>query len=1273
MFKKKLTLVQFVTINILLVSLIFMSIFYFLWVRYEAQRFSKAIQDAQSIYLEGKRQALKTIVEQFYSFMKEEAKHEKVRLFEKIDMFFSTVKYFKNLKELETACFDFKKQNNLIDFLCVKEGKILFVSKKNLKLNSVKNSKKIFVFKKLYIRKLNANLFLVVFEKEFNMGMREKLLNMFKGVSFDYSGYIFIVDTNGKILLSAHKLMNKKLSEMSDKFGKETERIILDKAIRQGHGFVEYTWFKPDLKKVSRKVSYLKFDKDLKWILGAGIYLDDVEKSFAPIYNKIKIKHRTNITQITFLMFITLLLDLGFLLATLRVKFGSDYKKISGLLDNFEDLSEEEINYFNCGELTFMETCKFASRLKTNLIEIKRAHRDLLKLNRQLKEIGEKFKALAEQISNGVVIIDRDLNIEFVNQEFCRIFEYSENTFEGKNFLVLFPVGIRRKILEAIEHTLGKKENKEIPRLKLNVKGREKFLEIHFSPLETEDSLKVICTITDTTEKEKLLERLRFLATQYEKAEKMAKVGNWIYYPETKKFWASNEAFRIYEIDITEDNMVPASLINSKIFESDLVIALKTTLEPLKNKVSYEGVFRIVPEKGRIKYVISKGEPIFDEEGNVFRVDGVVKDVTDLKQIEQELQKHIAILEKTQLLSKLGYWEYDFKKQEFSIYSSFFKKVLNRVKIPKDELLDYVVDEDRETIEKIIQSDFEKEGELSGTIKVFLPNYNKMAYLYFESDELIEDTGGKKRVGWVQDITSFKKLEEEIEIEKEKLIRTINALNEGVALLDKNLHFIFLNESFTKIFRKKPGKENLIRFLNNVGIKNLPADLSVENFEKVFNTPLKGVLSFEDAEVIISMNMKPLRKSEDFKGYVFVIEDITSKEKYTEEVIKTQNMRLLNKVAASLAHDLNNLLGSILGKVSILEKEVKNTKIERDLAKVLRNINIARTLATQFLAFSKSGKPLVVNIEKATLNQIIADLSEFVFSGSSIEVNIDIEENLWSVKGDKTQIAQIVLNLFSNARSVLNEKGRVEVVVKNCRNKKPLPYCSEGDYILIKVTDNGPGIPEDKLKTIFEFFVGYKKEGFGLGLAIVKSIVDSHGGCLDVYSEEGKGATFFVYLPAVKPEKKNELSLIQPGVARKLGKKEKKVSLKNLKIAVLEDELPMQETIFDLLDYLEIKGEIFSKGEELIEAIKTNLKTKDRYNVALLDLTIKGGLGGKEVVQILKKIDPDIITIVSSGYSKDPIVANYVEYGFDGALPKPYSLSEFESVLRNIAKKIKGT
>ncbi len=1259
--RRRFTILQYLTINIIVVSIFFLGMFYFIWVKYEFRRFNSTVQKLRHIFLESKKEALKSIVEQFYRHIEISFDFEKRSIENQIDAFLLSIDKTNGVKSVKSLCEQIHRQNKIINFAIVKRD-FFYSTSSYVSPEMFKDRKKFEILRGKKLRN-GIRVYLYVLKRDFSLLIKNSLLSSFKDVSFNYSGYLFIVDSNGRILLSAHRLMNVDIEDMSKRFGEQTKRIILDKALKEGSGFVEYTWYKPDLRTVSRKVSYIKYNRKIGWIVGAGVYLDDIERSFLPVFASERGKFYDKLKKITFLMIVILLLDLSFLFILLGGKLKRDFATLNSLFVEFEKRSVNDIKNFNCQVLSFRETCEFGIKFRESLIKIKEYQEKLEKTNVLLQENKEKFEKLARSITNAVVVIDEDMNLEFFNPEFCRLFSCEFSEMGGANFLEFFPVEVRREIISMIDGLrsskilLGKRKL-----IDFEINKQKKHIEFGFSKIVMKNMEKIICTMVDVTEREKLLENLKFLTGQFEKAEKMAKVGNWIYYPEKKVFWASKESFRIYGIDYNGGSLIGADVINSLILEEDKDIAFKTTIYPLKFKKPFEGTFRVKTSKGELKYLISRSEPVMDENGVVKMVEGVLKDITDLKKMEQEIERQLNLLQKTQDIARIAYFEYSLQDRTLCIMSPFFNRLLNGKEFELEKFFALVDERDREKVEHIFEKEFREDHKIINTFTLNIPDSELTLFTYIESEHFNKEKG--VRSGWLQDISRIKKLEEEIEIEKEKLVKMVNALSEGVAILDSGFRFIFVNDSFKRIFRSEIfDRESIFEFFRRFTIDGLSEAINKGNIFKSLDRHKKYRLLFQDVEVIVNFEIKQLLAANS-SDYILIVEDITHKEKYTEQVIKTQNIRLLNKIAASLAHDLNNLLGSILGKISILEKEASALGIEKDMQKIMRNIKIARALATQFLTFSKSGKPVLKNIGRNTIEQTINDLSDFVFSGTSIIVEKIIEKDLWAIKGDNTQIAQIILNLFSNARDVLDESGKVTVEVSNFENNDPTSSCEPGDYVLIKISDNGPGIPEEKLKNIFEFFVGYKKEGFGLGLAIVKNIVDAHSGCINVTSEKGKGTTFYILLPAERgffsvSEESKERGYLY----------EKDVALSDLRLAVLEDEEPMQETIYDLMNYIAIEGEIYSKGEELIEAIKSG----NRYDIALLDLTVKGGLGGLDIIKELKKLSPGIFAIVSSGYSQDPVIARFGEYGFDGALPKPYTLEEFRDLMLECAKKIKGT
>ncbi|BBB33290.1 two-component system sensor kinase and response regulator [Thermotomaculum hydrothermale] len=1165
---------------------------------------------------------------------------------------------------------DFLDANNnqpsLINVCIVdkKRGRVVYSSDKKCSLNDLKekNFNKFGMLKSIPILNKTYQFYAFVYKNDMKKYLKDTLLTSLRKIKFEDSGYLFIVDNDGKVLLSANKIMDKYLEEVSPKNGAIVRKKFFDIAKKEGKGFVEYNWFKPDLKTESRKVSYIVYDKKLKWIVGAGVYFDDINKDFIPLYFRYKRKLYKEFWEVFFIWLLSVLFQIWLVFLLLGEKFNNDLRIINSIFEKFYNSGISEIENFQCNSLSFKETCEFAGKVKNNLLALKKSEEKLLSTNEELKATTEMLEKITKNVNNGIIVSDEYFNFEFINPAAEKILGIEKENL-SINFLEVLSKEDKKMFLNLITSKAGnfKKE--------ITVKNNLKRIEVYISPLKFKNKNGYLLTLIDITERYKLLKELSVLNERYRKAEEMALVGNWVYYPDKRQFWATEMAHRIYGIEKRQNRFVNIEEIEKKIYKQDVYEARKTVLIPIKNREAYEAYFRVVTgDVDTLRYVVSKGNPVVGENGKVERVEGVIKDITDLKKVEIELNKQIDILEKTQKFAQIGYWEYDFAKKEFNLVSSFFTKVLSRDKVDLNDFLRDVYIEDREFVKSVIEKEFLKDEKLIYTFRFVHPQLKLLRYIFVESYLSRDELGNIKRVGFIQDITRLKELEKKVEIERERLIETLDRLSEGVAITDENFNVVFANKSLINIFAEEDlDKKNILDFLKKSSIKDLPENISTEKITDIFNGERKFYYKPYNSEIILTIEAEKLFDEEKLSGYLFVVNDITHSEKYMDEVVKNQNMRLLNKIAASLAHDFNNLLGSILGKISILEKQFEGQDIEKELKKIMRNMKIAKALATQFLTFSKTGKPLFSNLSKGFLKQTIDDLANFVFSGSSIKVNKNIEDNLWAIKGDPTQIAQVILNLFSNARDVLNEKGVVNVEVKNVIAEGKPDNCNKGEYVLIKVEDNGPGIPKEKLDKIFQFFVGYKDQGFGLGLAIVRNIVKAHGGCIEVKSEVGKGTAFYVYFPANRDFVVNGQEETKP--AQEEVREGEDLDLGKIKIAVLEDEEPMQETIYDLMDFLGLNGQIFAKGEDLVEGLKKELKKGKPYNVAILDLTVKGGKGGKEIINEIKSIYPEIKAIVSSGFSKGVVFAEYEKYGFDEVLSKPYTVEEFKKAIIKCMKK----
>lgn len=216
------------------------------------------------------------------------------------------------------------------------------------------------------------------------------------------------------------------------------------------------------------------------------------------------------------------------------------------------------------------------------------------------------------------------------------------------------------------------------------------------------------------------------------------------------------------------------------------------------------------------------------------------------------------------------------------------------------------------------------------------------------------------------------------------------------------------------------------------------------------------------------------------------------------------------------------------------------------------------------------------------------------------------------------------------------------------------PTLAAGDYVAITVQDDGIGIPAHLLSKIFEPYFTTKEKGSGLGLATSYSIIRNHGGAIEVTSEVGKGTKFSFFLPAAKVGEKP------------LEKEEYPLSVQAGKILVMDDEELVREVAGELIRSLGHEVELAAHGDAALELYRTAMVSGCPFNVAILDLTIRGGMGGLETMEKLLAIDPHAKTVVSSGYSDDFILADYPKYGFLKCLKKPYRLNSLRKVLDSL-------
>ncbi len=382
-----------------------------------------------------------------------------------------------------------------------------------------------------------------------------------------------------------------------------------------------------------------------------------------------------------------------------------------------------------------------------------------------------------------------------------------------------------------------------------------------------------------------------------------------------------------------------------------------------------------------------------------------------------------------------------------------------------------------------------------------------------------------------------------------------------------------------------------------------------------------------------------------------IVRDISGRKNMEKELRKVDRLESLGILAGGIAHDFNNLLTGILGNVSLAQ--IKEGEDTSDLLEDAKQASIqAKNLTQQLLTFAKGGEPIKGEV---SIENIIKVSSGFTLHGSNVKCFYDFSPDLWKVEVDKGQMSQVADNLVINAKQAMPSGGKIRIKTANIILKKdssiPLP---EGKYVKITFSDEGMGIPKTHLSKIFDPYFTTKQRGSGLGLATVFSVIQKHDGYITVESESGKGTTFYIYLPAKEEAKKEE----------KTKSRVEQYLRGEGKILVMDDEETIRNTLGGILKKLGYIVTLTTRGEEALTEYKKALSSGEPYDVVILDLTIAGGMGGKKTMEKLLKIDPGVRAIVSSGYSTDPIMARYDEFGFKAVAVKPYDVDELVKAIR---------
>ena len=905
-----------------------------------------------------------------------------------------------------------------------------------------------------------------------------------------------------------------------------------------------------------------------------------------------------------------------------------------------------------------------------------------------LKKTEERFKKAQEIAHVGTWDWDPNSGALLWTDEIYKILGYSPDKIKASYELFLERVhpGDRKQLKAAVTDALENRNSYNIDcrivrqdgsTVDANAQG-----DVYFD--HDGKPVRMLGLLQDITERklagEALEESERFLSI----AQAIAHLGHWKLDPATNEVTGSDELFRIFGLNRNEASLEAFVKV---VHREDRDLIDSTIQKGNTEGEDWDMEHRLTMKDGTEKTIHTIGNAITDETGQTVELIGTVQDITERKVNEERLKSE--------------------RKRLFSILDSFPGFVYlqaddHTIAFANKRFIDHYGDPTGKSCHELIW-DREKPCEDCRTFEVFktkeplewISDHPKQESVYQVYDHPFIDIDGRFLVLELSiDITKRRKAEEALAVHTGRLKR----LSELSMALSGDPSEVF--ESVIKMIGElldvrvvalSEIRGDQLYFLTvyvdgdttaNAGQCDLditPCSTVVDSkdlriYDHVMDkfpqaTFLKNYNAYSycgfpslnsEGEVIAVtclLDDKPHEFSDEDQRLLRIFGQRIAMELERSKVIadhlKMQKLESIGVLAGGIAHDFNNLLTGILGNVSfsMMDLDPKDNIYAR-LKEAESASLIARDLTQQLLTFSKGGEPVM---ETHTIESLVKKPAQLALRGSINKCEFAFSKDLPCVQADIAQISQVINNLAINANHAMEDGGIIRISAEKARvtEKDKLPV-KNGEYVLIQVKDKGTGIPAKLIPKVFDPYFTTKEKGSGLGLASVYSIILKHGGHIELKSKIDVGTTFSIYLPATK-ETSVHVNEEKVEIMRGQGK-----------VLIMDDEEIIRELLSEFLLQLGYEAVSVNDGEEAIKVYTEAAKNNKPFKAVIMDLTIQGGMGGQETIKLLLKEYPKAKAIVSSGYSNDPVISNYREYGFSGYLNKPYKVLLLSKVLCDV-------
>lgn len=510
----------------------------------------------------------------------------------------------------------------------------------------------------------------------------------------------------------------------------------------------------------------------------------------------------------------------------------------------------------------------------------------------------------------------------------------------------------------------------------------------------------------------------------------------------------------------------------------------------------------------------------------------------------------------------------------------------------------------------------------------------------------------------VRNITPRKKTEEDLLRAEEQFRTLVEEALFGIYIYQDGF-FPYVNPQAARILGYTQEEISSRPLDALIAADSLPS--SNENIRKLLQGEATSVHNIVSAirkdGTIIEIETQSLRT--EYKGKPAVMGtflDITERKKNEITVRNAERLESLSSFASNIALEYNNILTAIIGNLALAKMYAKPGYEVYDVLTEAEKASIrAKDLTSQLLSFSEGGSPVKKIIY---LQEMVRDLLSLAGESKAITYETTLPFNIWPVEVDESQMGQAINSLLINARNATPERGTVRISADNVPvgSSEGLPL-KHGRYIMLSIEDQGEGMSDKEVQTIFDPFFAREKKAGSLGLANSYAIARKHGGIITAQSSPG-GNTFRVYLPALEEKTSAPSGSFVISQSRRG------------KVLVMDDEEIVRIVVSRLLQQCGYETELAREGAEMLRLYREAKEAGKTFDAVILDLIIQDGMGGQEAIKHLLAYDPDVKVIVSSGYSHNPIMINFREFGFVGFLPKPYKLEELRRVMSEVTSSV---